>query len=296
MVWTRRSGSAGSPLMLIGTSPTPNTESMLNWPGAKARRPSPFSLEVERPHVAARRAGAGARARCAAPSDRQRSVADRRRQARAAIDIENLQPGRLQALDQDRHEALHHLVAEIVVGLALVAQAGRVDGDRAGELTAPGVEGPAIGRDQPGDADDLALADGLERDCAPRPGAVISKRHPAVPDQIELVGRLAFAEQVLARPRSARSCAQPQTSLQNPSSSPAKNGCSLTMRSSPDLHGVASSMRLAVADGAHLLGDVDADRAPGDAAAAADAAGRAELVDPGGELVGHPLAIARACA
>ena len=34
------------------------------------------------------------------------------------------------------------------------------------------------------------------------------------------------------------------------------------------------------------------DRAPGDAAAAADAAGRAELVDPRRELVGQPLAVA----
>src|SRR3954451_5099849 len=43
----------------------------------------------------------------------------------------------------------------------------------------------------------------------------------------------------------------------------------------------------------NLFGDVDRHRAPGDAAPAADAARGAELVDPGGELVGHPLAIAR---
>src|SRR5579885_3834916 len=40
-----------------------------------------------------------------------------------------------------------------------------------------------------------------------------------------------------------------------------------------------------------LLGDVDADGAPGDAAAAADAARRAELVDPRGELVRQPLPV-----
>src|SRR5215208_2395515 len=48
------------------------------------------------------------------------------------------------------------------------------------------------------------------------------------------------------------------------------------------------------ADRRRLLGDVDRHRAPGDAAATADAAGGPELVDPGGELVSHPLAVPRA--
>src|SRR5262245_21870716 len=47
------------------------------------------------------------------------------------------------------------------------------------------------------------------------------------------------------------------------------------------------------ADGGQLLGDVDPDRTPRDATAAADAAGLAELVVPGPELVGQPLAVAR---
>src|SRR3569833_932070 len=47
------------------------------------------------------------------------------------------------------------------------------------------------------------------------------------------------------------------------------------------------------ADCRHLFGDVDTDRAPGDAAPAAVAAGGAELIDPARELVGHPLAITR---
>ena len=45
-------------------------------------------------------------------------------------------------------------------------------------------------------------------------------------------------------------------------------------------------------DDRELLADVDADRAPGDAPAAADAAARPELVPPGRELVGQPLAVA----
>src|ERR1035437_6045757 len=52
--------------------------------------------------------------------------------------------------------------------------------------------------------------------------------------------------------------------------------------------------RLARADRAGLLGDVDPDGAPRDATPAAHAARAAELVDPGGELVGHPLPVAGA--
>src|SRR4051794_3910516 len=55
-----------------------------------------------------------------------------------------------------------------------------------------------------------------------------------------------------------------------------------------------SSVRIALSDRARFFRDVDAHRAPGDAAPAADAARAAELVDPRGELVRHPLAIAGA--
>ena len=50
---------------------------------------------------------------------------------------------------------------------------------------------------------------------------------------------------------------------------------------------------VALPDRPRLLGEVDADRAPGDATAAADAARGAELVQPSGELVRHPLPVAR---
>ena len=73
------------------------------------------------------------------------------------------------------------------------------------------------------------------------------------------------------------------------------------------VHSVQEAMRRELAgDGIHrrlarsavgrpdrrgLLGDVDTYRAPGDASAAADAAGRVELFPPRPELVGHPLAV-----
>src|SRR6478752_8499229 len=52
--------------------------------------------------------------------------------------------------------------------------------------------------------------------------------------------------------------------------------------------------QVAGADRCRFLCDVDGDRAPSDAPSAADATGGAELVDPGRELVGHPLPVARA--
>src|SRR5690606_16492594 len=48
------------------------------------------------------------------------------------------------------------------------------------------------------------------------------------------------------------------------------------------------------AQGGGLLGEVDGGWAPGETAAAADAAGVAELLDPGAELVREPLPVALA--
>ena len=104
----------------------------------------------------------------------------------------------MQALDHDRQEALHHLVAEIVIRIAFAAQAGRVDADGAGHLHGAGIEHPAIGRHEPGRADDLAGSQRLEDDRR-LAGLDDFERHPAVADQEELVRRLAFVKQVGSR-------------------------------------------------------------------------------------------------
>src|SRR5699024_6508858 len=70
----------------------------------------------------------------------------------------------------------------------------------------------------------------------------------------------------------------------SPSRSPARSSLRLLAR--------LGSGRLEQVEGRHLLGDVDAGRAPGDASPAADAAGGAELLVPGAQLVGDPLAVA----
>src|SRR5579859_6457648 len=114
------------------------------------------------------------------------------------VDVEDLHAHRLKALDQHGHEALHHVVAEIVLGLAFPAEARGIHGDRTRELERLGVIGPAIGWDQPGDADDLALAEGLEGERA-APRRVDLQGEPTVPDQIELIRRLALVEEVLSR-------------------------------------------------------------------------------------------------
>ena len=101
IVWMRRSESAGSPVRLIGTSPMPKAVSMLNWPGtnpvAAGALPTPSrASSTSRAVTAATRA----RGRCAAPSGPRASVAASGRVAMAAVDIEDLQPRRLQALDR----------------------------------------------------------------------------------------------------------------------------------------------------------------------------------------------------
>src|SRR5579872_2355379 len=73
----------------------------------------------------------------------------------------------------------------------------------------------------------------------------------------------------------------------NSGPSPSNSLCSATIRSSPS---IAASF---APDGADLFRDVDADGTPGDAAATSNAAGCAELIHPVGQLVRHPLPIAR---
>ncbi len=57
---------------------------------------------------------------------------------------------------------------------------------------------------------------------------------------------------------------------------------------------VRDRSRSVSSNGGDFLGQIDADRTPGDASPAPDAAGRAELVDPRGQLVRQPLAVSRA--
>src|SRR5947209_8474724 len=132
-----RALSRGSPEKLIGTSPTPNTLSMLNWPG---------SNPVQPPVSSARSSVCTPGASCWACSTRARrgtisSVA--RRSARCGIEIENLQPCGVELLDNERRDALHHLIAKVVVGLALVAQTFGIERDRPRHLHGAGIEGPA---------------------------------------------------------------------------------------------------------------------------------------------------------
>src|SRR5512133_2033007 len=81
--------------------------------------------------------------------------------------------------------------------------------------------------------------------------------------------------------------AQPATSANRSCSSASNTG---DARRSVSIVSIGS---VRCSDRRELLGYVDADGTPGDAAAAADAAGGAELVVPGAELVRQPLAVAR---
>jgi hypothetical protein len=99
----------------------------------------------------------------------------------------------VKAFHNDRQEALHHLVAEMVVRLALPAQARGINADRADQFDGTSVEPPAIGRDKPGSPHDLILAKG-RKDNWRLSRSYDLKGHPAVADQEEFICRLTFAE------------------------------------------------------------------------------------------------------
>src|SRR5262245_33037210 len=76
-----------------------------------------------------------------------------------------------------------------------------------------------------------------------------------------------------------------------------RNGCCARMGSSVWVCmvyplGDGGRGTIAITDGPYLFGDVDRDRTPGDAAPASNAARGTKLIDPGGQLVRQPLAIA----
>src|SRR5215475_7207830 len=119
----------------------------------------------------------------------------------------------------------------------------------------------------------------------PRPGAAISSA--IFPSRIRKHWSAGSPSRNMNVPSRNRTfAAHPASRARYSGSRLTRNGCSRSSGSS------VTGLSLLRADRGDLLGDVDADRAPGDAAAAADAARRAELIDPGGELVRHPLPVA----
>src|SRR5580658_5419845 len=125
-VWTSGSGRSGLPLIEIGTSPAPAAASMLNWPGVKSSGcpERGLSSSVQVSMVSWRLPNTSNGTGTIGP----RSAAARSAGAAATtVDIEELEPGRLQALEHGRGEATHELVAELVIGLAFPAQANTVE-------------------------------------------------------------------------------------------------------------------------------------------------------------------------
>ena len=249
-----------------------------------------------------RRPGAGpaswsrAAARRAAPAVRLH--ADRSASTAGPVQVEQPHAGHLQALEEHRGHPLHERVAR-ARGRPPPCPAGtprrrrrphRVDG--------PGVEVPAVGGDQPAPSDG-GPGPTVSITIGPRPGECTS---------------------MATRPRRTRY----SVSAGSPSARSRAPGANATLWAQPATlgHGVAGQTRpgadgprrarraivvtrpprrrragahrsVAAPDGRRLLGEVDPDGAPGDAPPAADAARGVELVPPGRELVGQPLAVAR---
>lgn len=73
-----------------------------------------------------------------------------------------LSPSRLQALDDDCGHTLHHLVTEVVIGLAVFAEPRSIKEDRFCRNRCAGVEVPVVRREQPGPAEHVVAANGLQ--------------------------------------------------------------------------------------------------------------------------------------
>src|SRR6186997_79323 len=109
--------------------------------------------------------------------------------ADAAIHVQQPHPCMLQAVDHHLGEALHQLVAQLLVVVALAAQAGAVERDRAQRSRGAGLE-------VPGPADHLAGLDRVDHEPAAFRRVQLEGDSPA-PDDVEGVGGLAFTEEEL---------------------------------------------------------------------------------------------------
>ena len=164
---------------------------------------------------------------------------------------------------------LHQLVAERVVGVALAAQAGAVEArSRATALERARVEAPAVGREQPRPAEHVAAVQRLDRHRA----ALRARRSRARPCRGGSTKNASAGSpsrsSVLAGARTRAFARAAGDQLAGGRGASPRSTRSSSSSSSIVLHRTL----LRRADRRRLLGDVDADRAPGDAAPAADAA------------------------
>src|SRR5512144_1933216 len=127
MVWVSRSGRPGSPLMEIGTSPTPNAWSIVNCPAANASpRPSVASRSsvtvssVSRRMLVTRK-GCGSHGSVADRSDTGTTTSAG---MVGSVQVEQTDAGRLQPVVHHLRHPLHERVAEGGVLVALGAEAG----------------------------------------------------------------------------------------------------------------------------------------------------------------------------
>ncbi len=135
--------SETGPEIEIGTSPTPKTESMLNCPGAKPAQPSTSMSKVTTSESSGMR-----RVTLASTG----TIGSECGSGASTVEIQQLHPGVVEPFQDHGHESFHHGIAKCRVGIALGPQAVGVERDGAGILLRARVEGPAVGRDQPGRA------------------------------------------------------------------------------------------------------------------------------------------------
>ncbi len=125
------------------------------------------------------------------------------------VDVEQLKARAIEVLMHLVEKALDQLVAQVVVGFALRAQAISVELDRAHLLDRARVELPLVGRIEPRPSQDLARVDGLNPVRAAA-GYVDLQRNPAGPDQVRSIGFIALPEQKLAGVKADVRCASGQ--------------------------------------------------------------------------------------
>src|SRR5665811_2224489 len=194
--------TCASPLTEIGTSPTPKADSIVNWPGMKARGTPSFgsSMIVNVSAVSCRRStrrksrGTIALSTgCTAVDSARRGIGG----SGASVEVEQPHLRGHQPSVHHLGNAFHELIPQMSIGVALAAQARPVEGHHAGRLGGAGVECGDVRRHEPGPTHDVAFVGSVEHQCSSG-GTVYLDGDPSAPNDEEMVSRVTLVAEVLA--------------------------------------------------------------------------------------------------
>src|ERR1039458_2532079 len=166
---------------------------MLNWPGAGVAMGGPTGSRLRVTVSAVSRARPTTRYGTGTMTSAARVSVG----IASAIDVEHPHADGLEPGQHDLGEPLDQQVSQVRIRVALGAQADTVECNRSHVVACLGVELPLVGLEEPGPAQHIAAAEGVDDDPAPA-RHIEAEGDAAAAQEIEGVGRITLGEDPVA--------------------------------------------------------------------------------------------------